>query len=843
MKKEPKSDKMRAAWYWVTGRNADGTKKQKTRFGKRTNISLLVVCWIMALMPIIIIWYLFASQPEEDLPSVASLENPPELLASIVYADDGKTELGRYWSVNRTTVDYNEISPYVFDALIATEDERYLEHAGIDFRAVMRAVMNAGEAGGASTISQQLAKLLFTLQKRENERALKAAGKPIPNQASGIWKRINEKIQENIIAVRLEERYTKKEIITMYLNQFDFLYNAVGIENAAKVYFNKEPIDLSKSEAAMLVGMCKNPSLYNPYSYQIKNYRPAVAKQKGIDMDNVTEAQMQELRSKDSTRAHLRRDQVLKQWLKNSNSKNKALQNYITQADYDTLRLQNVDIDYQIVDHKQGIAPYFRESLRADLTKLFEMKNEDGSFVYAKKDGSPYNIYNDGLKIYTTINVDMQEYAEKAVRKHLKERLQPEFEKNNKNLRNFPFANSIKDDVVKNLMKMGRGQTERYRLLKQKGASEEEILKEFSYPVPMRVFSWDGDIDTVMSPDDSIRYYKSILRSSLMSMDPNTGFVKAWVGGIDFNHFAFDQVKQGKRQVGSTIKPFVYATALSMRTSQPCTKYEEGSSFCVDIYGPNGKVTKAWCPAGKIPANATMERGLALSNNPVTVAVMSSMGGNSGPNNIAKLCKDAGLKIRKEDIVPSMCLGVMDLSVHDMVAAQSIFVNQGIYTEPTTILRIEDRNGNVIYNANPVSREVLSSDIAYRTLKMMEGVVDYGTSTSLRGTYHPWGGIKHPMAGKTGTTQSNSDGWFIGLTPDLVTGVWTGGEERAERFRSMLWGQGARMALPVYGYYMQQVYKDKNIKISTEEFEEPIGYDPTQFECENGGGDDPDFGL
>lgn len=843
MKKEPKSDKLRAAWYWVTGKNANGTKKQKTRFQKRTTISLLVICWIMALMPIFVIWYLFASQPEEDLPSVASLENPPELLASIVFADDGKTELGRYWSVNRTTVDYNEISPYVFDALIATEDERYLEHAGIDFRAVMRAVTNAGKAGGASTISQQLAKLLFTLQKREKERALRAAGKTIKNEDSGIWKRINEKIQENIIAVRLEERYTKKEIITMYLNQFDFLYNAVGIENAAKVYFNKAPIDLSKSEAAMLVGMCKNPSLYNPYSYQIKNYRPLVAKQKGIDMDNVTEGQMQEMRTKDSTRAHLRRDQVLKQWLKNSTAKNEAIQNYITQADYDTLRLQNLTIDYQIVDHKQGIAPYFRESLRADLTKLFKMKNEDGSFVYAKKDGSPYNIYNDGLKIYTTINVDMQTYAENAVRKHLKGRLQPEFEKNNKNLRNFPFANSIKDDVVTTLMKMGRGQTERYRLLKQKGASDEEILKDFSYPVPMRVFSWDGDIDTVMSPDDSIRYYKSILRSSLMSMEPTTGFVKAWVGGIDFNHFAFDQVKQGKRQVGSTIKPFVYATALSMRTSQPCTKYEEGSSYCVDIYGPNGKVQKAWCPAGKIPSNATMERGLALSNNPITVAVMSSMGGNSGPSNIAKLCDDAGLKMRKEDIVPAMCLGVMDLSVHDMVAAQSIFVNQGIYTEPTTILRIEDRNGNVIYNANPASREVLSSDIAYRTLKMMQNVVKFGTSTSLWTNTHPWGGIKHPTAGKTGTTQSNSDGWFIGLTPDLVTGVWTGGEERAERFRSMLWGQGARMALPVYGYYMQQVYKDKKLKISTEEFEEPIGYDPSVFECEAGSGGDIDLGL
>lgn len=841
MKKEPKSEKLQRAWYWVTGRNSDGTKKEKTRFTKRTTWILFIACWLLALSPIFVVWYMFSSQPEEELPSVASLENPPELLASIVYADDGKTELGRYWSVNRTTVDYNEISPYVIDALIATEDERYLEHAGIDFRALMRAVTKLGKNGGASTISQQLAKLLFTLQKRDQERAARAAGKPIPNKSTGIMRRIDEKIQENIIAVRLEERYTKKEIITMYLNQFDFLFNAVGIENAAKVYFNKKPIDLTKSEAAMLVGMCKNPSLYNPYAYQVKNYRPVVAKNNGISMDNVTEAQMQELRTKDSLRSHLRRDQVLKQWLKNSKSKNEALQNYITQEEYDTLRLQSITIDYQEVDHKQGVAPYFRESLRADLAALFKEKNADGTYKYAKKDGSPYNIYNDGLRIYTTINVEMQEYAEAALERHLTEDLQPAFDKNNEKLKHFPFANNIKEEARKNLMKMGRGQTERYRLLKKKGASDEEILKEFSYPVPMRIFTWKGEVDTVMSPDDSIRYYKSLLRSSLMSMEPSTGFVKAWVGGIDFNHFAFDQVKQGKRQVGSTIKPFVYATALQMGTCQPCTKFEEGSSFCVDIYGPNGKVQKAWCPAGKIPANATMEVGLASSNNPVTVAVMSSMGGYAGPNNIAKMCKDAGLIIPENQIVPSMCLGVMDLSVHDMVAAQSMFVNQGIYVEPTTVLRIEDRNGNVIYSANPDSREVLSPHIAHRTLMMMKQVVLAGTSTSLR-WHKKWGGINYPMAGKTGTTQSNSDGWFIGLTPDLVTGVWTGGEDRAERFRSMTWGQGARMALPIYGYYMQKVYKSKNIKISKEDFEVPIGYDPTVFECEING-DEPDLGI
>jgi penicillin-binding protein 1A len=840
MKKDKQPNKLKSIWLWLTGHNSDGTKKDRLRFAKRTTIILFVTCWILALSPVFAIYVLFNSQPEEELPSVESLENPPELLASIVFADDGETELGRYWSVNRTTVNYNEISPYVFDALIATEDERFLEHSGIDFRAVIRAVSNAGSKGGASTISQQLAKLLFTLQEREREAKLKAEGKPVPARARGIWGRLDEKIRENIIAVRLEERYTKKEIITMYLNQFDFLYNAVGIENAAKVYFNKKPIDLTKSEAAMLVGMCKNPSLYNPYSYQINNYRPKVAANQNIDLEKVTEAQMQELRSKDSLRAHLRRDQVLKQWLKNSNKKNEALKTYITQQDYDILRLQAIVTDYQVVDHKQGIAPYFRESLRSQLTELFQQK-KDGKYLYAKKDGSPYNVYNDGLRIYTTINVEMQKYAEQAMSRHLKEDLQPEFDKNNKNLKNFPFSNRVSTETAEKLIQMGRANTDRYQNLKRSGASKKEILKEFSLPVPMRVFSWNGDIDTVLSPDDSIRYYKGILRSGMMSMEPSTGFVKAWVGGIDFHHFAFDMVKTGTRQVGSTIKPFVYATALAMGVCQPCTKFDEGASFCVDTY-QNGKLAKRWCPAGKIPANATMERALALSNNPGTVAVMSKMGGYAGPQNIAKLLESLNIKLRDEDKVPAMCLGIMDLSVYQMVAAQSMFVNQGIYVEPVTVLRVEDRNGNVIYSADPATREVMSSDIAYRMLQMMKGVVDYGTSTSLK--WHPkWGGIKYPMAGKTGTTQNNSDGWFMGLTPDLVTGVWCGAEDRAARFRSMTWGQGARMALPIYGYYMQKVYASKKLKISTEDFQEPIGYDPTQFECEGRKEDGPDFGI
>jgi len=841
MKKDNFKDKIKAFWHRLTGKNKDGSKSNRMRFTNRTTKILFVACWMMAMAPVIAIFILFASQPEDELPSVESLENPPELLASIVYADDAKTELGRYWSVNRTTVGYKDISPYVFDALIATEDERFLEHSGIDFRALLRAFANAGKAGGASTISQQLAKLLFTLQQRELEAQLKAEGKPLPARSSGIWRRLDEKVKENIIAIRLEERYTKKEIITMYLNQFDFLYNAVGIENAAKVYFNKKPMDLTKSEAAMLVGMCKNPSLYNPYSYQIKDYRSSVANSKNIPIENVSETDMQQLRTADSLRAHLRRDQVLKQWLKNSDSQNPALTSYITQEDYDTLRLQALVTDYQVVDHKQGIAPYFRESLRTQLSDLFKMRDKKGKLIYAKKDGTPYNLYNDGLRIYTTINVEMQVYAEEAMRRHLREDLQPAFDKNNEKLRNYPFANKMSDETAAKLLQLGRANTERYQNLKRNGASKARILKEFSLPVPMRLFSWKGDIDTLLSPDDSIRYCKGLLRSGMMSMEPATGFVKTWVGGIDFNHFAFDHVKLGTRQVGSTIKPFVYGTALVMNTSKPCTKFDEGASYCVDTY-VDGKLQKRWCPAGKVPANATMERGLALSNNPVTVAVMSSMGGYAGPKTISKLLKDMNINLRKEDEVPAMCLGIMDLSVFQMVAAQSMFVNQGIFVEPVTVLRIEDRNGNVIYNANPKSKEVMSADIAYTILKMMKGVVQYGTSTSLR-SGAKWGGITAPMAGKTGTTQNNSDGWFMGLTPDLVTGVWCGAEDRSVRFRSMTWGQGARMALPIYGYFMQKVYASKTLKISTKDFEEPIGFDPERFSCDGENDKIFDFGL
>ena len=825
-------------------------KKEKVSFSQRTTKVLTILMWVGAFSPVLAIVILLAKQPDDEMPSIEMLENPPELLASVILADDGKTELGRYWSVNRTSVEYKNISPYVIDALIATEDERFHDHSGVDFKALARAVTGMGSSGGGSTITQQLAKLLFTLEERNRKAELKAQGKTIsePSGKMGrLMKRVDEKAKENIIAVRLEERYTKEEIITMYLNQFDFLYNAVGIENAAKVYFNKKPIDLTKNEAAMLVGMCNNPSLYNPYTHKNKDYRNTVAARNNIPVAQVTAAQMQELKTADSLRAIERRNLVLYQWRKNSRSDNPSLKNKLSDAEYDSLINVPINVDYQVVDHKEGLAPHFRESLRSEITELFEEKNEKGELKYKKENGDPYNVYRDGLKIYTTLNVQLQEYAEKAVEKHLKEDLQPEFDKNNKGLKNFPFTNRISDEVAETLMNSGRKNSDRYRMLKAEGLSEKEIKENFNLAVPMTIFHWKGDIDTIMTPNDSIRYYKSVLRAGLISIEPATGFVRAWVGGTDFKHFAYDHVRQGRRQVGSTIKPFVYSTAIAMGVVKPCTKFEAGTSFCVDVFGASGNLTNRWCPRGDIPKNANVANGLAISSNPVTVAVMSKMGGYSGPKTISKLLKDLDIDLRPEDEVPSMCLGVMDLSLFQMVGAQAMFVNQGIFVRPTTILRIEDRNGNVIYSANPHSKEVLNSGVAYTTLNMMKGAVQFGTATSLRGTWRSWGGINHPTAAKTGTTQNNSDGWFMGLTPDLATGIWVGAEDRAVRFKSMNWGQGARMALPIYGYYMQDVYKDKKLKISTSDFEVPIGYDPTLYECENGQtippGFDPNLGI
>ncbi len=819
------------------------TKKGSIGFSDKTSKRLYILLWLGALLPVIAIVTLLLIQSEDDLPSVEMLDNPPEMLASIIYADDGKTELGRYWQVNRTNVEYKNISPSVINALISTEDERFMTHSGVDFKGLSRSIAYMGKKGGASTITQQLAKLLFTLQKREREKQARLAGESVERKGNRILRRIDEKAQENIIAVRLEKRFTKEEIITMYLNQFDFLYNAVGIENAAKVYFNKKPNELTKSEAACLVGMVKNPSLYNPRSYQVRDYRARIASQKGIDKEKVDPAEVAAARQKDSLLIHERRNQVLMQWLKNSEKGNDALTEKITREEYDQLKNEPIVVNYQMVDHKEGIAPYFRESLRKDLTTLFQSKNEKGEYIYKKKDGTPYDLYKDGLRIYTTINASMQQYAEEAVAKHLKEGLQPEFDKNNKRRKRFPFADTyngepITDEQIERIMTRAKKGSERYAALKEQDLSEKEIDANFNTKVPMTVFSWNGPIDTIMTPNDSIRYYKGFLRAGLLSIEPQSGFIKAWVGGADISSFAYDHVKQGKRQVGSTIKPFVYGTALFMGKVKPCTVFKD-MSYCVDLEDGNGRITGKWCPSGDIPVGKTVAWGLQQSNNPATVAVMSMMGGYAGPKAISKVLKDMEIELRPEDEVPSMCLGVMDLSLFEMVGAQAMWANNGVYNRPISVLRIEDRNGNVIYSEEGYSKEVMNESVAYETLKMMKGVVNGGTGGSLR-SGRPWGGLTAPMAGKTGTTQGNADGWYMGLTPNLVTGVWVGAEDKQVRFQSMDWGQGARMALPIFGYYMQKVYKDTKINLPQTDFPVPSSYDPTLFEC--GGEQDPAIG-
>ncbi len=816
-------------------------KRNATVLTDQEQKKMTKIFWAFALLPFFLVAGLLLLQSEDDLPPVSMLDNPPELQASLILAKKSVKEdtvIGRFWQVNRTSVKYREISPFVTDALISTEDERFIQHSGVDFRALARSFTSFGRSGGASTIPQQLAKLLFTLQQRQREEIARASGTrlelPYVGGILGKFRRVNEKGRENIIAKRLEERFTKEEIITMYLNQFDFLYNAVGIENAARVYFDKRPKDLSKSEAATLVGLCKNPSIYNPYSYQIRNYRAKLAESKGVPAKQITKDEILAARAADSTVAHSRRNQVLYQWLKNSEKGNEALRSKITREEYNKLIQTPIVVRYRSLDHKEGMAPYFRKELRTEVQSILLSKKADGTFKYLREDGNPYDIDADGLKIYTTLNPTMQRYAEQAVERHINEELQPQFDLNNKGLKNYPFSNSIKQEVVEQIMTSARHNSDRYKKLVALGLSEAEINKEFNVPVEMTVFSLKGERDTVMSPNDSIRYYKAFLHAGMVSIDPRTGFVKAWVGGINFKHFGYDHVRQGKRQVGSTIKPFVYAAALSMKVVNPCTGFS-ADEYCLDLVDHNtNKVVGQYCPAG--PAAPTVRDGLAQSSNKVTVAVMGRMGNfnpvqkTGGPYQIEKLLKKMEINLHPNDVVPSMCLGSMDLSLLQMVAAQCVFPNNGIYIRPTFIERITDRNGKVIYSATEHREQALNATVAYEMLKMMKGVVNFGTAGSLRGG-RSWGGISAPTAGKTGTTQNNSDGWFVGITPELVTGVWVGAEDRAVRFKSMTWGQGGRMALPIYGYYMQKVYKDPGIALSTRDFDPPADYDPSVYDC------------
>lgn len=750
---------------------------------KRKNFrKLILLFWLMLLLPFLVIGIMLIKAANSNLPTFEELENPKSNLATEVFSADNQV-LGKYFQENRTNVRFEELPESLVQALIATEDERYYSHSGIDIQALLRVakgvLTNNLSQGGGSTITQQLAKMLF--HKRNKN----------------IWEVINQKFQEWIIAVQLERQYTKEEIITLYLNRFDFVNNAVGVKSAAQVYFNTIPDSLTIEQCAMLVGMAKNPALYNPVR------RP-------------------------DTVMH-RRMIVLKQMQK---------QDYITQEEYDSLRVLPLDLDFSRVDHAKGLAPYFREILRAELKDLFSDTLPTGLPRIMKEDSTFYNIYKDGLKIYTTIDSRLQRYAEQAVRKHLRNYLQPEFEKDlngrsRTSRAKAPFDWRVTDKEIEQILTASIKQTPRYYEYKLRNLPWDSVWYYFNQPTEMTVFSWEGDIDTVMTPLDSIKYTKTFLRAGFMSMEPQTGFVKAWVGGPDFRYFKYDHVQQGKNQVGSTFKPFVYATAVREGLS-PCTKVSNVVT-CFDM--PEGQ--EQWCPknsSGKYEGIVSLKYGLAHSMNTITAWVMKRY----GPEAVIKLAKDMGIKSELEP-VPSLCLGTADLSLYELVGANSTFANKGIWIEPSIILRIEDKNGNTIYDAAPKANEAMDEVTAYSMLELMKGVVDYGSGNRLRRNYE-YGKLTQPIAGKTGTTQSNSDGWFVGITPDLVSGVWVGGEDRSIRFSKNSLGQGAVMALPIWGYYMNQVYADTSLTISQEDFEKPASIDGNPFDCDETNLD-PDAGF
>lgn len=720
------------------------------------------------------------------LPELEDLQNPINRYATQVYSSDGKV-LGT-WHLdkeNRVVVPYEKISPYVVNALVATEDERFYEHSGIDFWALGRAIVKRGilgqvEAGGGSTITQQLAKQLYS------------------KKAHSTLERLMQKPIEWVIAIKLERNYTKQEIIALYLNYFNFLHGADGIKTAANTYFNKEPSQLDVCESATLVGLCKNPSLFNPVRYP--------------------------------ERARQRRNVVLAQMLKVG---------YFTQAQYDKERVKPLKLDFHRIDHKDGTATYFREFLRLYMMAKRPDRNDESrypswnqnQYVYdsiawetdplygwcnknRKRDGEPYNLSADGLKVYTTIDSRMQQFAEQAMYDHVAHYLQPQFEKENRGKPNAPYSN-LSAKQVASILNRSKTQSERYRVMRQAGCSDEEIDEAFNTKVHMTVFTYHGDVDTLMSPMDSIRYYKKFLRSGMMSMDPKTGAVKAYVGGLDYEHFMYDMVMSGRRQVGSTIKPFLYSLAM-----------ENGYSPC-DV-APNVQRTymvagKPWTPRNgsrsRYGQMVTLKWGLAQSNNWISAYLMSRL----NPYQLVQLLHDYG--INNPDIYPSMslCLGPCDVSVAEMVSAYTVFANHGIRCAPLFVSRIEDNEGNVITEFQPRMNEVVSAETAQKMLVMMMGVVDGGTAGRLRFRYNLTGQI----GAKTGTTNLNSDGWFIGFTPDLVTGVWVGGEDRDIHFGSMAMGQGATVSLPIWALYMKSLYAHPDLGYDPEaKFDLPEGYDP-----------------
>lgn len=717
------------------------------------------------------------------MPPVEDLENPNYKFATEVFSEDGKV-LGTYSysKENRVFVGYNDLSPNIINALIATEDVRFAEHSGIDAYALTRAVVKRGilmqkNAGGGSTITQQLSKQLYS------------------PSADNVMERLFQKPIEWVIAVKLERYYTKEEILTMYLNKFDFLNNAVGIKTAAFTYFGCEPKDLKIEEAATLVGMCKNPSLYNPVRY--------------------------------NERSRGRRNVVLDQMRKAG---------YITEAERDSLQALPLKLKYNRVDHKEGLATYFREYLRGVLTaKKPDKANYRGWQMQkyyedsldwennplfgwceknTKKDGTKYNLYTDGLKIYTTLDSRMQQYAEDAVTEHLKE-LQGYFFKEKKGAKKAPYTFRLTQEQVDEILGRAMRLSDRYRIMKKAGATEAEIKKAFDTPEEMSVFSWEGEKDTIMTPMDSIRYYKFFLRAGFMSMDPRSGHVKAYVGGPNYHYFQYDMAMVGRRQVGSTIKPFLYTLAMENGFS-PCDEVRHVEYTLIDENG------KPWTPrnANKklIGDMVTVKWGLANSDNWITAYLMSKL----NPYNLKRLIHTFG--VRNRDIVPSvsLCLGPCEISVGEMVSAYTAFPNKGIRVAPLFVTRIEDNDGNVLASFAPEMQEVISVSSAYKMLVMLRAVVNEGTGGRVRRL-----GVKADMGGKTGTTNYNADGWFMGFTPSLVSGCWVGGEDRDIHFDTMLHGQGASMALPIWTKYMVKVLGDKSLGYDENEtFQLPEGYDP-----------------
>jgi penicillin-binding protein 1A len=698
-------------------------------------------------------WGIFGS-----MPSFAELENPESNLATEIISADGIT-IGKFYNENRTPIKYEDLPKHLINALIATEDERFREHSGIDAKRTLSASLSLGSRGGASTLTQQLAKLLFH---GEGSRFL-----PL---------RIIQKVKEWIIAIRLERQYTKDEIIAMYLNKADFINTAVGIRSAAKVYFAKEPRDLTIDESAMLVGMLKNPSLFNP------------------------------LRREEKVKE--RRNVVLKQMEKNK---------FLSETEKENYQNKPLKLTFSPEKYNEGTATYFREYLR-EYMKTWMKENK-------KEDGSDYNIYSDGLKIYTTIDSRMQLYAEESVKEHLKN-IQIEFNLEAKQNKTAPFV-KIKQPDIDKIMERSMKNTERWRILSEQGKDENEIKKSFEIKTQMTIFTWKGDKDTLMTPMDSIRYYKHFLQPGVMAMEPQTGQVKVWVGGIDYRYFQYDHVALGARQVGSTFKPFVYAAAIQQLGMSPCDTIIDGP-ITIPI-GRHHVTEEDWTPKNsdnRYRGMVSLKSALANSINTVSAKLMDKI----GPEAVVDLTHKLGVS-SQIPLQPSIALGAVEITVKDMVAAYSTFANQGIYLKPQVITKIEDKNGNIIYEPKLESRDVLSKDIAYAVIKLLAGVTEYGSGSRLRYTGpggwefnrvtgYPYG-FKNEIAGKTGTTQNQSDGWFVGMVPNLVTGIWVGNEDRAAHFRTLTNGQGATMALPIWGLFMKKCYADSNLHVSKENFERP----------------------